>query len=71
MEIQCLRLEPADNGFKVKWTECTKEDNSGTFGNASYKDHELVFKDEESNEAMEKFMEMRDASMGTESSKTY
>lgn len=65
-EISCLRLEPADNGFKVMWNECMRNENQGTYGNSSYKNHEILFKDNESKQAMSKFMEMRNKMNGIE-----
>lgn len=57
-KIESLRLEPADNGFVVCWTEVTKS-NGGTFGNCTYNYHEEVFKDDESEKAIGRFKDLR------------
>lgn len=58
-KIENLRLEPADNGFVVCWTECKRSDTGGTFGNSTYDYHEEVFKDDESEKAIGKFKDLR------------
>lgn len=58
-KIESLRLEPADNGFVVCWTECTKSSTGGTYGNTMYNYHEEVFKDDESEKAIGRFKDLR------------
>lgn len=41
--IDYLRMEPADNGVIITWTEKTKSPSKGTFDNCTYKDHKLVY----------------------------
>ena len=41
--IDYLRMEPADNGVVITWTEKTKSPSKGTFDNCQYKDHKLVY----------------------------
>jgi len=58
-KIESLRLEPADNGFTICWTECIRNETSGTYGNTEYTPHEEVFKDNDAKKAMARFMELR------------
>lgn len=46
--IDYLRMEPADNGVVITWTEKTKTPSKGTYDNCSYKDHKLVYDIDES-----------------------
>lgn len=41
--IDYLRMEPADNGVVITWTEKTKTPSKGTYDNCTYKDHKLVY----------------------------
>lgn len=67
--IEDLRLTPADNGFKVCYTE--KEEKSaskGTYGNCSYEYHEEVFKDDEEATAISRFKDLKGKMRKQESS---
>lgn len=68
-KIESLRLEPADNGFTICWTECEYA-QQGTYGNAQYTSREEVFKDSESKKAMSRFMELRNKMKGIKSEST-
>lgn len=56
--IESLRIEPADNGFKVCWTECVKRAGAGHYDNRSYEYHEEVFKDDEEAQAIGRFKDL-------------
>lgn len=66
-KIEGLRLEPADNGFTICWTECVRNESAGTYGNTDYTSREEVFKDSESKKAMQRFMELRNEMKGIKS----
>lgn len=62
--IEYLRMEPADNGVIISWTERTPSNSKGTFENSMYKDHKEVYDIDEDNEeddiekAFSKFKEL-------------
>jgi len=56
MKIENVRLEVVDNGFKLCYTELTKRDKKDQFENRMCNYKELVFKDEDSDEAMNEFV---------------
>lgn len=57
--IENLRLEPADNGFKLCWTECSKNVDGGQYGNRNYEPHEEVYKDDEEATAIGRFKDLK------------
>jgi hypothetical protein len=58
--VKHLRMEAADNGFKINYDSVVK--GMGDFGPSEHIPKELVYKMDEKKEAMDKFMEL--AGMG-------
>lgn len=53
-----IHLEPADNGYLLRWTEKTKRPGAGTYDDCMHQEHELVFTDAEGDAAFTKFKEL-------------
>ena len=55
--IDNLRLTPCENGYVLSWTERCYPDR-GSLCNCTYEEKTLVFKEEESKEAVAKLREL-------------
>jgi len=46
-KYQHIRLEPADNGFVLEYTEVKEAESKGTYSDSNYYDRQVVFPDGE------------------------
>lgn len=59
MEYKGIDLSPAENGFILRYCECKPSTNRGTYDDGIDRSHkELIFKDNESDKAFDKFKEL-------------
>ena len=68
VEFRNIRLEPADNGFVLEYTEVVEK--PGTFEDRDYKSRQMVFGENEIDKAMAKMKELlmfKKLKKGTES----
>lgn len=59
-KIENLRLEPANNGFVLCWTDITDNSAPGKIGgNPIYKYNEEVYKDNEESQVLGRFKDLK------------
>lgn len=67
-DIRYVNLSCADNGYMLRWSEKVPSPTADNLDHCSYKEHELVFKDNEEEAMVAKFKALSRAERGVAAS---